>query len=200
MARVLLLALAVLACAALLPSQAGAQKVAPGKKVVAKAKAPVMNPLAKKKFFRPDFGITASYYGGQTDGGSCGYGSAQESPFGVYTCSASPVLYANGANCGACFRMSCLGGGRCIPGMTPVLTLSNMCKPGDSGNLCTGRKKSYSLAPTTWNTIAVNPNLGVCLPSSSVIAWINLVQSRIAHGQHTARPCRPLCSRLLRAG
>nr|CCD17876.1 expansin [Micrasterias denticulata] len=130
-----------------------------GKPVVKKVTPIVIPPAAAKLFNRPAYGFTASYYGGQTDGGSCGYGSAQQSGYGVATASASTPLYAAGLNCGACFTMSCQGSQRCLPGNTPMLTVTNLCKAATGP--CSGNKRSWSLAPDVWNGIAVNPNVGV---------------------------------------
>ncbi|CAI5523730.1 unnamed protein product [Closterium sp. Naga37s-1] len=106
-------------------------------------------------------GFTATYYGGQGDGGSCGYGTAQQSGFGVFTASASASLYQSGLLCGACLRVKCVNSPLCKPGVSPMVTVSNLCPPLSSGGWCDGNKMSLSLAPTTWNMIATNPNVGV---------------------------------------
>ena len=41
-------------------------------------------------------GYTATFYGGQGDGGSCGYGSAKSSGFGYNSASVSNAIYAAG--------------------------------------------------------------------------------------------------------
>ena len=41
-------------------------------------------------------GFTATFYGGQGDGGSCGYGTAKQSGFGYNSASVSNAIYAAG--------------------------------------------------------------------------------------------------------
>lgn len=106
-------------------------------------------------------GFTATYYGGQGDGGSCGYGMAAQSGFSVFTASASNVLYQNGALCGACIQVRCVNSKLCKPGVSVPVTISNLCPALSSGGWCDGAKASLSLAPAVWNTIAHRPEIGV---------------------------------------
>lgn len=146
--------------ALLLCTCVSAVKIAPAKKLPA-AKAP-QGKGAVAGFNTFDYGYTATFSDGQTDGGgSCGYGTAEESGFGVNTISASQALYRKGLNCGACFRLQCTGSQLCLPRPTPVLTVTNACPPNGPGGWCNGQKKSYTLAPAVWNHIATNPNLAV---------------------------------------
>eukprot|EP00475_Leptophrys_vorax_P035451 TRINITY_DN5845_c0_g1_i1.p1 TRINITY_DN5845_c0_g1~~TRINITY_DN5845_c0_g1_i1.p1 ORF type:complete len:251 (-),score=-15.20 TRINITY_DN5845_c0_g1_i1:2-754(-) len=106
-------------------------------------------------------GFTATYYGGQGDGGSCGYGTAAMSGFSVYTASASTVLYQDGALCGACLQVRCVNSRLCKPGISVPVTVSNLCPALSSGGWCDGNKASISLAPAVWNAIANHPEIGV---------------------------------------
>jgi len=110
-----------------------------------------------------DYGYTATFSGldRRAGEGPAGYGTAEESGFGVNTVSASQALYRKGLNCGACFRVQCHGSQLCLPRPTPVLTVTNVCPPNGPGGWCNGVKKSYTLAPAIWNHIATNPNLAV---------------------------------------
>lgn len=159
MAQALRLVCVLGLCAGAALAQLPAQLPAQQGPATAKVTPLVVPPAAKALFNRPFVGFTASYYGGQTDGGSCGYGSAQESGYGVFTASASTPIYLGGAACGACYTMSCAGSGLCLPGVTPSLTVTNLCTAASGP--CAGNKRSFSLAPAVWNRIAVNPNIGI---------------------------------------
>ncbi|CAN6183416.1 unnamed protein product [Urochloa humidicola] len=81
----------------------------------------------------------ATFYGGRdgsgtTDGGACGYKGDLSKDYGALTAAVSPVLYADGAGCGACYEvMGPAEGGDGKTNKTVLVTATNQAPPPVSG-------------------------------------------------------------------
>ncbi|MCO5576494.1 hypothetical protein L7F22_030304 [Adiantum nelumboides] len=55
---------------------------------------------------------SATWYGSPagagSDGGACGYGSLENTPYGFSISSGSPVLFQGGKGCGTCYQIKCV--------------------------------------------------------------------------------------------
>jgi len=143
-------------------TQADAQKVAPGAKLVAKAKAkaPVMNPLARE-VLPPDIRVHCFLL----------WGSDGRRLLRLWICPAVAVRGVHLQRVASAVRQRrqlrrllshVVPGRRALhPRDDPRADAEQHVQARGQREPVTGMKKSYSLAPTTWNTIAVNPNLGV---------------------------------------
>ncbi|GLJ06555.1 hypothetical protein SUGI_0041910 [Cryptomeria japonica] len=90
----------------------------------------------------------AAYYGSPdglgTSSGACGYGDYGRDVKGGDVAAASPLLYRNGAGCGACYQVKCKNLDLCSPtGVTLVVT--------DHGQ---GDRTDFIMSPHAFTTMA----------------------------------------------
>ncbi|KAI5065275.1 hypothetical protein GOP47_0019970 [Adiantum capillus-veneris] len=111
---------------------------------------------------------TATWYGSATgsgtDGGACGYGSLDSSPYGKVVSAGSPVLFKAGMGCGACYQVKCLAGAICSPRPATVV-ITDECP----GGYCASGKTHFDMSGAAFGAMASSTQSTQSLLNAGVV-------------------------------
>ncbi|GBG74084.1 hypothetical protein CBR_g17795 [Chara braunii] len=105
-------------------------------------------------------GGTATFYSGGR-GGACGFGGLGYAIYGERYAAASMKIWQNGAACGMCVEIKCMGPSGCYAGKIVKVTITDFC-PNTHPNLahCGPEKNHIDMGQNSFPVIA-NPRVGV---------------------------------------